>query len=303
MSSELFLPYFGDDVERVHHLGTAHVQKHHRHDRSGRKTYAFNTLGYRGPEFDPTAERFVFVFGESNAFGSGVEFEESWPLQFTRLWAEQRGVDPSRVCVMNFAEGGASNDYIARMVISQCAAMRPDLMLVNFAEIHRVEGFVGARPYKLGPWLTRSDTREQVEAMAPSALRDTLIERLRRAGGYYEFHSRETGIAATLRNVLLVQHYAASRGIQAFATCNDAHELRSIRKTETGAAIRRLGDQVDRRFLSDFTITQIPGRKVPREPSVDGIHLGPLRHRVFGEAMHDFANQYDPRAADANTPR
>ncbi len=110
--------YSGQDASRVKQLGTAHSTTVLGTDQSGTKTYAFNSLGYRGPEFDPDAGFRVFVFGESYAFGMGLDLEECWASRLVDLLTEQRGIDRQDVCVMNFAEGGASNTGIARNVLA-----------------------------------------------------------------------------------------------------------------------------------------------------------------------------------------
>ena len=178
------LPYSGDDVERVKRLGTAHSQRTNAGDESCTKTYSFNSLGYRGPEFDPDAKHTIFVFGESHAFGVGLNYDESWPSKFVEGWAAAKSIDPGDVSMLNFAEHGASNDYIARLVLSQCAILQPDLVVVNFSVTDRVEGFAD-RPFKVGPWLLNKDSGNQIRAMDASELKSQLRDRIRRSQGYY----------------------------------------------------------------------------------------------------------------------
>jgi hypothetical protein len=60
-------PYSGHRLERIRNLGRAWTQTDQDTDAAGLCSYEFNSLGFRGPEFDAQAEFTVFVFGESDA--------------------------------------------------------------------------------------------------------------------------------------------------------------------------------------------------------------------------------------------
>src|SRR5688500_5485993 len=65
------------DVRRELHVpGTA--TREYGSDKSGTIVYEFNSKGYRGEEYDPSAKFRVCVIGESNAFGTGLRVEETF---------------------------------------------------------------------------------------------------------------------------------------------------------------------------------------------------------------------------------
>src|SRR5689334_11722829 len=80
---------------------------------SHHKTYSFNTAGFRGEDLLPDAAMRLFVGGCSFTFGHGLDIEETWPYKFKLRVAARTGCDPSRINLLNFSQGGASNDYIA----------------------------------------------------------------------------------------------------------------------------------------------------------------------------------------------
>ena len=148
----MLYPYNG--ARRREHLGPegtgSHTVANYGLDESSEVTYRFNSLGFRGEEFDPDAPVKLFVSGCSNTFGVGVEFEESWPFLFKQKLAEQRGVPESSVNLMNFAQGGASNDYVTRTLVEQSSRVRPDVILAGFTHMHRFELFEDATAFHMG---------------------------------------------------------------------------------------------------------------------------------------------------------
>src|SRR5262249_38488115 len=144
---------------------------------SQRVAYSYNALGFRGPEFDPDAPLRVYAFGESDAFGLGVDFADCWPSRVVAAIAERVGQDS--VCYMNFADQGASNAHIARVVMTQCAAAPPDLVLLNFSDPGRTEGAIGGQVYHVGQWLTMPELERDIRTI-PAPQREMLLDTLRR---------------------------------------------------------------------------------------------------------------------------
>ena len=123
--------------------------------------YHFNALGYRGPEFDPSAPLKVFVAGCSYTFGQGVPFEQTWPSLLTKAIAERRGIPAERASLQNFSQIGASNEYIARTIIRQCERVRPDLAIVAFTHRERAEYLAPGVTRNIGLWdLERDGERD-----------------------------------------------------------------------------------------------------------------------------------------------
>src|SRR5215813_5787335 len=101
--------------------------------------YKFNSLGFRGSEYDPSAGLRVFVCGCSYAFGMGVSTDRTWPVVFTRLAAAVLGVPFEQCHVQNFSQVGASNNYVARTLIKQCHQISPTMAIAAFTHNSRVE--------------------------------------------------------------------------------------------------------------------------------------------------------------------
>lgn len=128
--------------------------------------YRFNSLGYRGPEFDAAAPFKVFVAGCSYTFGQGVPFDKTWPSLLARALAERRGLPADRVNLQNFSQIGASNEYIARTIVRQCERVRPDLAIIAFTHRERAEYLAPGITRNIGLWDLEGD-----EAVAAPALR------------------------------------------------------------------------------------------------------------------------------------
>src|SRR5882762_5127353 len=129
--------------------------------------YRFNSLGFRGEEFDPAARLKIFVSGCSYTFGLGVQHEESWPTLLKKRLADRRGVPSDQANLQNFSQVGASNEYIARTIIRQCDRVRPDLAIIAFTHRERTEYLAPGVTRNLGLW--DLDTPES--SWAPAAMR------------------------------------------------------------------------------------------------------------------------------------
>lgn len=182
------LAYSGPRRAVLNGLGESWTARTLDTDTSGERTYAFNALGYRGPAFDPERPFLAYVFGESDAFGTGVEWHEAWAVRAAFQVAEARGFERDDVMVVNFAESGASNAYIARNLIAQCAHEQPDLVLVGLAEHDRIEVVTDVGSMSCGAWIG-SDAMEGALADADLAPDDEVRMRgaLRRGRAYLEF--------------------------------------------------------------------------------------------------------------------
>ncbi len=297
MSNELDLvgqplPYCGPELDRRRNLGRPFFRRSFGSDHSGQRTYRFNRLGFRSGEFDPAAPYRVFAFGESHAFGYFVDYEECWPSRFADLWIRHRQLDPSDVCYLNFADAGASNGSIARAVVSQCSALRPDLVLVQFSGHERSEVLLDGTPHRIGRWLL---LEEDAVADAPSDdLGRTLLELTERAKSFYRYavgpdgrrrredETSPTCLLDTLRNILLVQYFCESQQIPLVATCEYVDALLSPAAQEDptlGPLVRQLDPEV----FCDFGVWDLPG-----DLTEDGGHVGSQRHERFAQAIFDF---------------
>lgn len=267
------VPYCGPLNERVELLGTPHVQAACGKDASGKTTYRYNSLGFRGDEYRPEAKLKIHVFGESDAFGMGVSHDDAWPCQVAAQLRHEFGLAPHEVCLMNFAEPGGSSELVARQLITQCAAVRPDLVLLNFAEPQRTEGFVDGRVFGVGLWLQEDGVRQDIEKMSKSAkVKHPFVEALRRGSHYLDFSAPEHAGLVTVRSVLLCQYFLANSGVPGLATIRSQWHPGG-KGLEDNLAIAPLLSRIDDEFLIAH-----PYERPQADLSADGDHHGPRGH-------------------------
>lgn len=251
-----------------------------------RRDYHYNELGFRGPGYRPDARWHAFVFGESDAFGDGVDFDEIWAVRAAREIAHRRGFARHETCIMNFADEGASNAHIARMVLTQCGRVRPDLILVNFAEEHRTEGWMDGEVFAAGWWLDGPETDEAVEQMSEEGgLRRRYREWVARARAFLQFADGEQAIFDALRQFLLVQNTLRASGIEAYAIARDAKDLFRRERLEDPVLGPLLG-QVDRRFLTRIDPLRARWRNDWTEKHR---HYGPRTHEAIARRVVEHA--------------
>ncbi|MEM9802811.1 MAG: class I SAM-dependent methyltransferase [Planctomycetota bacterium] len=285
-------PYTGHRIERHDRLGAPWTTSSQDADVAGTRTYRFNALGFRGPDYRPDAAFKVFVFGESDAFGLGVDFEEVWTTRVARGEAKRRGFSPEETCVMNFAEGGASNASIARMVVTQCAAVRPDLVLVNFAQHRRTEAYAEGVAFPVGPWHDdRLAERTVQEARRAGGLRDRLEDQLGRARAFLRFCDEEQGLFQSARDVLLVQSTLGALELEGIAIARDPERYRDP-EALSDPALGPLLRLIDEKF---FALEVSPLKLVDEvDWREDGNHVGPVTHAAIAERV---ARCLEPRKA------
>ncbi|MFN3241728.1 MAG: methyltransferase domain-containing protein [Planctomycetota bacterium] len=265
-------PYEGPDERRMRQLGRCHQQRGYGPDHTDEICYAFHELGFRGPSFDPDAPLRVLVAGESDAFGLGVAWQHAWPVRVVERLRRQLGLGAGDVALLNIADCGIGNEAIARQLLCQCEAVRPDLVLVNVAEHRRTEGLCDGQWYHVGPWFDHDEAPAEVERMA--ARRGDDWPRRVFAGGhhYLQFSDPQHDLLASLRALLWMQEHLLRRGVPAFATCRP-EQLPDV-GARRGHALEPLLALLDRDFL------QTHGERHARtERGADGVH--------FGEGVHE----------------
>ena len=114
-------------------------------DNSGKCTYTYNSLGFRGDE--STKQGFkVMSVGCSHTEGVGLNDDETWSHQLCKLI---NGVD------LNFGYGGRSNDYVTRCLITYFDIIKPDLVLIMYPNQDRREYYTedgNIEPFAYNPW-------------------------------------------------------------------------------------------------------------------------------------------------------
>ena len=160
-------------------------------DKSSSKLYQFNSLGFRGEEYNPDAKFRFFVFGPSSAFVTGLNIEEAFGYQFKRLLAIHKHWDIDDVNFMNFAVAATSTDYSVRNMFNQCSEVKPDLIIIDLSHKSRMEWVRAngkAVPYGMG--LPRT------------------------ARVYWEFYEDEFGFVNLIKNILLAQYFCSAHKIR-----------------------------------------------------------------------------------------
>lgn len=127
-------------------------------DQSGLCIYKYNELGFRGNPITNQGFKIMCV-GDSNTEGVGVNYEDTWSYQFSRLIPN--GVN------INFGMGGRSNDFICRTLLSFYDLINPDLVLIMYTSPHRREYYTndnGLIPFMATcQWGYTEETEEGIE--------------------------------------------------------------------------------------------------------------------------------------------
>jgi hypothetical protein len=180
-------------------------------DLSGRVSYTFNSLGFRGEEFDATASRHIFACGCSITFGLGLDYEDAWVSVLRRRYAAAHGLPDADVHLQNFASSGCSNGYIVRTLIGQCARFQPSLALALLTFDDRAEMLQGDRSYNIGPWCLEDSYLDR--ARADGHLVDLRRTIHRKAKAHYDLHTGLMGAQDALKSALLLQLFCEVRRI------------------------------------------------------------------------------------------
>lgn len=123
-------------------------------DYSERISYEFNSQGYRCNEFTRKAFN-IMTLGCSMTFGNAVPVHD----RFSTLICNELGKD---VADWNLAWPGTSGDYCSRIIALCFDRLKPDLVLVNFPHIGRMEYFdCNGRLYDYRPLAKTTDLIEK----------------------------------------------------------------------------------------------------------------------------------------------
>ena len=281
------LPYSGPRREILRKLGGAWQRSTHDTDLSGTRTYAFNELGYRGPSFEQGKGYLAFVFGESDAFGMGMEWEDSWCVRAAFAEAARQGFDPSDVMVMNFAESGASNSYIARLVAVQCARVQPDLVIVGLADHGRMEVLTSEESLSCGGWLEGDGVVEGVKSCdeLDAASKERLVDGLERASAFRRYSDAnlsggdEQLLYHSAQSLLLIQSVLRAQGTRAVVIGRAVERLLN-EKARQHPVLGTMVALLDPGILHYRSVRSITGG----ERGEDGAHLAPEQHEVVANA-------------------
>lgn len=122
--------------------------------------YEFNSLGYRGADFDRApGERAVLFVGDSNTFGLGMPWESLWTSRVVEH-LERRWDVPVRQ--YNLGWGGTGPDYTAMTVHQSVGVLKPDAVFVLWSYVGRMTWFADTRRqvHFIPEWQPPTDTEE-----------------------------------------------------------------------------------------------------------------------------------------------
>ena len=268
-------PYYGSHSE---HLLGATVRRYGS-DQTGTKTYSFNRFGYRGPEPRQTARARILTSGCSYTFGEGLDYHEAWVTQFAGLYASHRGLDAEDVDIINLAQGGGANDYIARTVLPHVERVRPDLVVLLFTYKNRAEVMLDDPDHpplvaSLGPWAVTPGPSRQAASTEQARHAAILAEGV---SYHYLAYTDDSGLINALKNMLLGQLACRAASIDYVFSWVE-HGLLAGLPGHRNPIVRELASGLDReRFC--LTAPTDPDRQVDVAP--DGVHPGPRSNALF----------------------
>jgi hypothetical protein len=228
--------------------------------------YEFNSLGFRGAEYDPDAALHVFVCGCSYAFGMGVSADRTWPAVFTRLTAAALGVPVEQSHIQNFSQVGASNNYVARTLIKQCHQISPTLAIAAFTHNGRVEYLDGKKIRNLGYWNIDPNNRFPEPPDAPGAR-------------FFRQYSERERFQNLLTNMVLFQSAMVNRRVPYIMVWIDIDRLHTA-EVMSDPVLSDYYAVLDQSRISQLSIKQKP----IHVDTVEG-HPGPQSHERFATAL------------------
>jgi hypothetical protein len=195
---------------------------------------------------------------------------------------------------MNFSQGGASNRYIARTLVTQCNAHVPDLVVAHFTYITRTEYLfppesispnwphVHASAATIGLWHKRASWFRHWFNLRrlPKDRRRLALAVWHWARRYYENYSDVRALYETLSDIMLVQQFCYARKIPLLVCCVDHRKVREASASEN-LAISTLHALVAPGLL-DFAVSDLD---TIVDRAADNAHPGPVSNRLFAEKL------------------
>jgi hypothetical protein len=231
--------------------------------------YEFNSLGFRSAEYDPDAALRIFVCGCSYTIGMGVDRDRAWPVVFTRLAAAALGTPVEHSHLQNFSQIGASNNYVARTLLTQCDRHAPTLAIAAFTHTSRTEYLDGPVIRNLGHWDIHPDN-EAREADSPG----------RR---FFRQHSGRAGLRNLLANMVLFQSAMERRGVPYIIAWVDAGAMQT--RVLAGPGLHDYAAVLNRSRISRLSIRQHGIFVDTAAGAAAQGHPGPQSHERFAAAL------------------
>lgn len=240
------------------------------HAETAGPAYEFNSLGFRGAEYDPHASLRIFVCGCSYTIGMGVHQDRAWPAVFARLAAGALGTPIESSHLQNFSQIGASNNYVTRTLLTQCDRHPPTLAIAAFTHTSRTEYLDGVAIRNLGNWDVHPDHATREGPASPG----------RR---FFRQHSSRAGLRNLFTNMVLFQSAMERRGVPYIIVWVDADALQT--RTLASSGLRDYAAVLNRSRISRLSIRQ-PGIFVDAaEGAAAQGHPGRQSHERFAAAL------------------
>jgi len=228
-------------------------------DTSGTKTYSFNSLGFRGDE--PTDGTSLYVCGCSCTFGTGLNWDETWAYQFNQQFEAAN--------LLNFSQGGASNQYIARTLITQCEAHKPTLVIAHFTHSDRTEYLLregdhpSAHTANVGKWTHKLKPPREFKALFNRILTF--------ANNHYRDYCEYDGYYNALLNMFALQSYCRSKGIPLITLWAD------YKNPFNNLAMQQIRDMI--------AITPLSIYDFKLDKAADNLHPGAESNKEFAKTL------------------
>jgi hypothetical protein len=238
--------------------------------------YAFNALGYRSEDFDPSASFRVVVVGESLAHGMALAFEDTFASRLKQHLAVALELDPAAVNVLNLAVTGASSDYCARTMLRQIPRVPADLVICTLPKEDRIEYFDNGKFSDYS--ITGVDPSRLVEAP------ETYL-------GFCELYNTDLGRINQLKNILIIQNVLKTHGIPGVIALEELAEAAAPQDH-----LAPFNDAIDHTAILTHSYFELC-----IDLAEDDSHAGPRTHAVFAIALLDFCSSVmpDPKIAAA----
>jgi hypothetical protein len=190
-------------------------------------------------------------------------------------------------------------DYIARVIVSQCQIVKPDLVIGALSPSSRTEYFTDDddryfadkaltfNPAMLDTLRFPSKDAYNVARMAclDEEDRDELLTAIE---GFYSFYTDRVGLINRLKNILLVQQYCVAQSIPHFFWTLHRYGLEKELTVPLPPSITGLLKCIDYNRIYTHNILPLNHQK-----ATDRIHPGPNVYRGVAEHLWRFYNHLE----------
>jgi len=235
-------------------------------DTSGRIKYEFNSLGFRGEEYNQFAKKNIFVGGCSWTFGVGLNVKDTWPFKFKKKVASMYKLKYKDVNLMNFAVAAASNDYIVRVLLEQSVRVKPDLIICISAQSFWKEYIKG----------------NQIRTILPNCVTEKSPRPFKDYCGYI---TMELALLDTLKNMFILQSFCKLNGINYAINFNEKDiKLFEMKRMKLNNVINFYYGLIDKKGVMNFHFDIL-------DRAVDYDHAGAKSNEIFAERVFEYCEK------------